>query len=209
VNRTSRARTSFGRNRLAAGASSAAATTAATATTASATRAAATASTGALATSATSTRTAAPDATAATVSAAPGGTARRTTCHGIGSGPKAMAHRAAERVEYGHGNQGDPYDKKCIFSHSLARLPPPAPFKGTQHDEDLTGDDARPWSLEGTSRESSAFCATGQGAHRSIAVENFGASIHAHKVNRGARRSWDRQSWRAARECSRRRRRPM
>jgi hypothetical protein len=129
VNRTSRARTSFGRQWLAAGASSAAATTAGAATTtasAGATRAAATASTGALATSATSTRTTAPDATAATVSTAPGGTARRTTYHGIGCAPKAMAHRAAERVEYGHDNQGDPYDKKCIFSHSLARLLPPA-----------------------------------------------------------------------------------
>jgi len=140
VNRTSRARTSFGRQWLAAGASSAAATTAGAATTATttasagATRAAATASTGALATSA---RTAAPVATAATVSTAPGGTARRTTYHGIGCGPKAMAHRAPERVEYGHDNQGDPYDKKRIFSHSLARLPPPGPSKGTQHDEDL------------------------------------------------------------------------
>ncbi len=142
VNRTSRARTIFGRQWLAAGASSAAATTAGAATTATttasarATRTAATASTAALATSATSTRTAATAATVS-VSAASGGTARRATNHGIGSRPQAMAHRAAERVEYGHDNQSDPYDKKCIFSHSLAGLLPPRAFEGTQHDEDL------------------------------------------------------------------------
>ena len=166
-NSRARARTSFGRQWLAAGAPSAAA---------------ATASTAALATSATSTRT------AATVSAASGGTARRATRHGIGSRPQAMAHRAAERVEYGHDNQSDPYDKKCIFSRSLAGLLPPRSFEGTQHDEDLTGDDARPWFRKEPSRESSAFWVAEQGTHRSIAVENFAASIQADKVNHGAMR---------------------
>jgi hypothetical protein len=99
-----------------------------------------------------------------------------------------MAHRAAERVEYGHDNQGDPDDKKCIFSRSLARLLPPGPFKGTEHDEDLTGDDAKPWFLGGTSCESSAFWVAEQGTHRSIAVENFAALIQADKVNHGAMR---------------------
>jgi hypothetical protein len=190
-NSRARARTSFGRQWLAAGAPSAAAATAGAATTtttaasASATRTAATASTAALATSATPTRTA---ATAATVSAASGGTARRATYHGIGSRPQAMAHRAAERVEYGHDNQSDPYDKKCIFSRSLAGLLPPRSFEGTQHDEDLTGDDAKPWFRKEPRRESSAFWVAAQGAHRSIAVENFAASIHPDKVNRGVTR---------------------
>jgi hypothetical protein len=190
-NSRARARTSFGRQWLAAGAPSAAAATAGAATTtttaasASATRTAATASTAALATSATSARTA---ATAATVSAASGGTARRATYHGIGSRPQAMAHRAAERVEYGRDNQSDPYDKKCIFSRSLAGLLPPRSFEGTQHDEDLTGDDAKPWFRKEPSRESSAFWVAAQGAHRSIAVENFAASIHPDKVNRGVMR---------------------
>jgi hypothetical protein len=46
-------------------------------------------------------------------------------------------------------------------------------LRGLNMTKTFTGDDARPWFLEGTSCESSPFWVAAQGAHRSIAVENL------------------------------------